>query len=64
MPETIEVNLEGLNFEDKIFAKDIKLPQNIDLITDSETLLAIVAGSDNNNDDEDNDDNKENLIVE
>ena len=64
MPETIEVNLEGLNFEDKIFAKDIKLPQNIDLITDPETLLAIVAGSDNNNDDEENEENKENLIIE
>lgn len=53
MPENIDFSVEGLNFEDKIFAKDIKLPEGITLITAPDTLLAVIAGSDNNGEDED-----------
>ena len=53
MPENIDFSVEGLNFEDKIFAKDVKLPEGITLITTPDTLLAVIAGSDNNEEDED-----------
>lgn len=53
MPETLEVNVSNMNFEDKIFAKDIKLPDDISLMTEPETLLAVIAGSDNNSEDDD-----------
>ena len=53
MPENIDFSVEGLNFEDKIFAKDVKLPEGITLITAPDTLLAVIAGSDNNGEDED-----------
>lgn len=51
MPETFDFSVEGLNFEDKVFAKDIKLPKGITLITEPNTLLAVIAGSDNNQED-------------
>lgn len=53
MPENIDFSVEGLSFEDKIFAKDVKLPEGITLITAPNTLLAVIAGSDNNGEDED-----------
>ena len=53
MPESVEFNVNGLNFEDKVYAKDIKLPEGISLITDPDTLLAVIAGADNNAEDED-----------
>lgn len=53
MPETIEFSVEGLNFEDKVYAKDIKLPEGISLITSPDTLLAVIAGSDNTAEDDD-----------
>lgn len=55
MPETLEVNVSDMNFEDKIFAKDIILPDDISLMTEPETLLAVIAGSDNNSDADDED---------
>jgi len=47
MPETLELNVGNMEFEDKIHAKDIKIPEGISLITDPETLLAIVANLNN-----------------
>ena len=42
IPEFIEVDVSDMNFEDKLFAKDIKIPENITVLNDPETLLAIV----------------------
>lgn len=42
IPEFIEVNVSDMNFEDKIFAEDITLPEGITLLTEPNTLLAIV----------------------
>lgn len=47
MPETLEFNVGDMNFEDKVHVKDIKIPEDISLITDPETLLAIVANLNN-----------------
>lgn len=47
MPETLEFNVGDMNIEDKVLAKDIKLPEGILLLTDPETLLAIVANLNN-----------------
>ena len=47
IPENIEVNVSDLNFEDKILAKDIKLPENVKLVTDPDTIL-VIANSSNN----------------
>jgi len=47
MPETLEFNVGNMDFEDKVHAKDIKIPEGILLITDPETLLAIVANLNN-----------------
>lgn len=43
IPHEVEVSIESLNtFEDKILAKDIKLPKGVDLITDpNEVVLAV-----------------------
>lgn len=57
MPETLEFNVSNMNFEDKVFAKNIKLPEGISLMTDPETLLAIAAGSDNNLEDSEDEEN-------
>lgn len=42
IPEYIDMDVSQKNFQDKIFAKDIILPEGVSLLTDSETLLAIV----------------------
>lgn len=42
IPELIEYDISGLNFEDKVFAKDICIPQGVELITDPDTILAVV----------------------
>ncbi|PRR83271.1 50S ribosomal protein L25 [Clostridium vincentii] len=47
MPETLDFNVENLNLDDKILAKDIKLPKGISLTSDPEILLAIVANLSN-----------------
>ncbi len=44
IPEFIEFDISNLNYEDKVFAKDIPLPKDINLLTETETLLAIVNG--------------------
>jgi len=45
MPETLEFNVDTMDFEDKVFAKDIPLPKGILLMSEAETLLAVVASS-------------------
>lgn len=47
MPETLDFNVEAMNCEDKVLAKDIKLPKGISLMSDPEILLAIVANLNN-----------------
>ncbi|SHE80230.1 50S ribosomal protein L25 [Clostridium fallax] len=43
IPEGIEINVGTLNYDDKILAKDIKLPEGVKLITDPETILAVIG---------------------
>lgn len=45
IPEHFDVDVSKMQFEDKLYAKDIQLPEDIKLITDSETLLAVVNAS-------------------
>ncbi|MGG7077159.1 50S ribosomal protein L25 [Clostridium sardiniense] len=42
IPELIEYDISGLNFEDKVFAKDICIPSGVELVTDPDTILAVV----------------------
>ncbi|MCY6960406.1 50S ribosomal protein L25 [Clostridium brassicae] len=44
IPESIKIDVSQMNFDDKIFAKDIELPEEIKLITEPDTLLAVVNG--------------------
>ncbi|WMJ79892.1 50S ribosomal protein L25 [Clostridium sp. MB40-C1] len=44
IPEYIKIDVSQMNFEDKIFAKDIELPEEIKLITEPDELLAVVNG--------------------
>lgn len=45
LPQNIEIDVSKMNFEDKIFAKDIQIPKDITLTTDPDILLALVTGS-------------------
>ncbi|MGL4570791.1 MAG: 50S ribosomal protein L25 [Clostridium sp.] len=42
IPELIEFNVSDMNFEDKVFAKDILIPDGVELLTNCDTLLAVV----------------------
>ncbi|MEG1255904.1 50S ribosomal protein L25 [Clostridium sp.] len=42
IPEYIEINVGKMNFNDKVFARDINVPEEVTLLTPEETLLAIV----------------------
>ena len=42
IPDIIEVNVSDMGFEDKILAKDILVPDDVELITRPDTLLAVV----------------------
>lgn len=42
IPELIEYDISGLNFEDKVLAKDICIPKDIELVTNPDTILAVV----------------------
>ncbi|WP_027631740.1 50S ribosomal protein L25 [Clostridium hydrogeniformans] len=44
IPEYIEIDVSKNNYDDKIFVKDIKLPEGVRLLTEGETLLAVVNG--------------------
>lgn len=45
IPEHFDVDVSKMQFEDKLYAKDIELPEDIKLLTDPETLLAVVNAS-------------------
>lgn len=45
IPEFIEVNVSNMNCEDKIFVQDIKVPKDIIVTTDPNTLLAVANPS-------------------
>lgn len=42
IPEYIEINVGDMDYNDKLFVKDIELPEGVTFITEPETLLAIV----------------------
>ncbi|WP_040329142.1 50S ribosomal protein L25 [Clostridium ihumii] len=42
IPEYLEIDVSSLEYNDKIFVKDIKLPDDIKLITNPDTLVALV----------------------
>lgn len=42
IPEHIEIDVSDMNFEDKIFAEDIKIPESVILLTNPKALLAVV----------------------
>lgn len=44
IPEYIKVDVSKLDYNDKIFARDINLPDGVQLLVDSDTLLAVVNG--------------------
>ena len=44
IPEYIEIDVSKKNYEDKIFSKDIELPEEIKLVTKPDILLALVNG--------------------
>lgn len=43
IPDNIEVRVDGLEPGHPIFAKDLQLPENVDLAIDSETQVAVVS---------------------
>ncbi|HZS43027.1 MAG TPA: 50S ribosomal protein L25 [Candidatus Paceibacterota bacterium] len=44
LPHQIEVDVTGLvNFESRVLAKDVKLPQGVELVTDAEEVVALVS---------------------
>lgn len=52
LPEKIEIDVSNKNFEDKVFAKDITLPEGVNLVTHDDTLLAVVAGTESEADED------------
>jgi len=42
IPEYIEVNVADMNFNDKLLAKHITIPEDVTLLTPEDTMLAIV----------------------
>jgi large subunit ribosomal protein L25 len=45
IPENIIIDVSHLNFGDRLFVSDIKLPEEVSLITDPEILLGVVKGA-------------------
>ncbi|AOR23816.1 50S ribosomal protein L25 [Clostridium taeniosporum] len=41
IPEFLEINVSNMNCEDKLFVNDINIPNDISILTDPDTLLAI-----------------------
>lgn len=44
-PKNIDINLENLEYGDKVLAKDLKLPEGIKLGIDGDTVLAKIEGN-------------------
>lgn len=53
LPEKIELNVSGLNLEDKIFLNAIKLPEGIEAHGDKDTLVGVVISATSLSTDED-----------
>lgn len=45
IPEYIEVNVSDMKFEDKVFVEDIAIPEDVAVLTEPKTLLAVINGS-------------------
>lgn len=43
IPESIEINVADMQADDKIFIEDIVIPQEVTILTDPKTLLAVVS---------------------
>nr|WP_275477621.1 hypothetical protein [Clostridium botulinum] len=43
MPEFLEVNVSKMNCEDKLFVEDISVPDDVLVLTDPKTLLAVIT---------------------
>ena len=43
IPETIEIDASNMNLDDKVFIKDISIPNEITILSDPTTLLAVVS---------------------
>ncbi|WP_426348774.1 50S ribosomal protein L25 [Alloiococcus sp. CFN-8] len=43
LPSELTVDVSSLGFEDKIFAKDITLPERVSLLTEEDALVAVVT---------------------
>lgn len=43
MPEYIEADISGLTIGDNLFAKDLKLPENVELVSDPEDVIVSVT---------------------
>lgn len=44
IPEHIKIDVSDMNFGDKILAKNVELPKDIKLLTEPDTLLAVIVG--------------------
>lgn len=42
IPEFIDIDVSKMSFEDKVCAKDITVPEGVTLITDPDTVLALI----------------------
>lgn len=62
IPEHIRIDVKSMNYEDKIFAKDINLPDGVRLITDPETLVAVITGSNPSSNDDSTEEEEISLV--
>ena len=42
IPEYIEIDVSEMKFEDKIFVEDVSIPEDVTVLTNPKTLLAVV----------------------
>ena len=47
IPEFVEVNVSSMNINDKIFIKDISIPNDVTVLDDPELLLGVINPSGN-----------------
>ena len=43
IPESIELDASDMKLDDKVFIEDIVIPQDITILSDPKTLLAVVS---------------------
>lgn len=53
IPENIVIDASTMNFDDKIFVHDIKLPEGIRLLSEPDALIAVVDSTETNSSSED-----------